>query len=385
MGFLTMGFRPVLAQLFAQVSDERMARICGGGGAEDMINPICALVLRTTGNRIAAGMAGTVVPALLKIIVIVFIAYVVNRMLRRGIKRFTRRLATGGVQRLGRLKQRAPLADTSPMDISRAAMRTETVGAVLNSVSTFFVWVVAAFLVLGAAGLQLGPLLAGAGIAGVALGFGAQRMVQDFLAGVFVILEDQYGIGDIVDLRDSVGSPGAMGVVESISLRTTRIRDVEGTVWHVPNGEIRTAGNKSQQWARSLLDIGVAYATDVAHANRVLKEVADELWRDPEFGSFIIEEPEVWGLERFDADQLTLRMVLKVQPAKQWAINRELRRRIKEAFDREGIEIPFPQRTVWMRSGDSPRDNALGEPASTTDGRGEPEGVNAPETREQRR
>jgi len=174
--------------------------------------------------------------------------------------------------------------------------------------------------------------------------------VQDFLAGIFVILEDQYGIGDIVDLRDSIGSPGAAGTVEAISLRTTRIRDVEGTVWHVPNGEIRTAGNKSQQWARSLLDIGVAYDTDIDHATGVLKRVADHLWQDEAFGPFIIEEPEVWGLERFDADKVTLRMVLKVQPARQWEVNRELRRRIKDAFDAEGIEMPFPQRTVWMRN-----------------------------------
>ncbi|MBA2529391.1 MAG: mechanosensitive ion channel family protein [Euzebyales bacterium] len=340
---------PVMAQLFAQVSPERIQRFCGAG---DNADPICTAAIRATNNGNVAQLAGTVVPALLKIVLIVVLAYVANRILKRAIKRFTRKLAGQGIQRLGWLKDRAPLADTSPMDLSRAAMRTETIGAVLNSVTTFVVWTLAVFMVLGAIGIQLGPLLAGAGIAGVALGFGAQNMVKDFLGGILIILEDQYGIGDVVDLREAIGTPGIAGSVEAISLRTTRLRDVEGTVWYVPNGQIRSAGNKSQQWARSLLDIGVAYDTDVAKASGVLKRVADGLWADSEFGPDIIEEPEVWGLERFDADQVILRMVLKVKPARQWAVNRELRARIKTAFDGEGIEIPFPQRTVWMRSDD---------------------------------
>lgn len=235
------------------------------------------------------------------------------------------------------------------MDLSRATMRTETMGAVFNSIATVVVWAIAGMLILGAIGLDLGPLVAGAGIVGVALGFGAQNMVKDFLAGLFIIMEDQFGIGDVVELRDSMGSPGTGGTVEAISLRSTRVRDVEGVVWHVPNGEIRTAGNKSQQWARSLLDVAVAYGTDVKHATDVLKRTADDLWRDPEYADDILEEPEVWGLERFDADGLALRLVIKVQPARQWVVNRELRARIKEAFDREGIEIPFAQRTVWLR------------------------------------
>ena len=236
------------------------------------------------------------------------------------------------------------------MDMSRAAMRTETMGAVFNSIATFAVWAIAFLMILGALGIELGPLLAGAGIAGVALGFGAQNLVKDFLGGLFIILEDQYGIGDIVDLRDSVGTPGASGTVEAISLRTTRLRDVEGVVWHVPNGEIRASGNKSQQWARSLIDVGVAYGTDVARATDVIKRAADSVWQDEQWGASVLEEPEVWGLERFDADALAIRLVVKVQPAQQFAVNRELRQRIKAAFDTEGIEIPFPQRTVWLRT-----------------------------------
>ena len=326
------------------------AEPCGTG---DNANAVCDFVLRSTDNRYAAALAGSVLPALLKVLLILVLAFVIHRLLKRGIKRFTRGVASKTVQGLGKLSGRVPLADTTPMDLSRATMRTETMGVVFNSIATVTVWVIAAMLVLGAVGVELAPLLAGAGIVGVALGFGAQNMVKDFLAGLFILLEDQYGIGDVVELRDSMGSPGVSGTVEGISLRSTRVRDVEGAVWHVPNGEIRTAGNKSQQWARSLLDVAVAYDTDVAHATRVLKETAVALWEDPEHGVSILEEPEVWGLERFDADSLALRLVVKVQPAKQWAVNRELRVRIKEAFEREGIEIPFVQRTVWLRNADA--------------------------------
>ena len=338
---------PVQAQLF-QVPDDRLQRICGDG-AEDGLNFFCSVVLRATDNRVLATLAGTVIPALLKILLILVVAFVLHRLIKRGIKRFTRGLAAKTVQRIGKLSGRVPLADTAPMDLSRATMRTETMGAVFNSIATVVVWAIAGMLILGALGLDLGPLVAGAGIAGVALGFGAQNMVKDFLAGLFVIMEDQYGIGDIVELRDSIGSPGTGGTVEAISLRSTRVRDVEGVVWHVPNGEVRTAGNKSQQWARSLLDVAVAYGTDVTHATDVLKRTADAVWQDPDFADDVLEAPEVWGLERFDADSLALRLVVKVRPARQWAVNRELRVRIKEAFEREGIEIPFPQRTVWLR------------------------------------
>ena len=337
---------PAATGLLAQTTNQsRLENVCG----ED-VNAICGWILRTTDNELLASAGGAAIFGLLKILLILALALLVHRLLKRAVKRFTRGLAAQTVQRIGKFSGRVPLADTSPMDLSRATMRTETMGAVFNSIATFLVWGTAFVLIIGVFGVDLAPLVAGAGIVGVALGFGAQNMVKDFLAGLFIIMEDQYGIGDVVELRDSLGSPGTGGTVEAISLRATRVRDVEGAVWHVPNGEIRTAGNKSQQWARSLLDVAVAYDTDVAHATRVLKETAAALWQDPEHGVYILEEPEVWGVERFDADAIALRLVIKVQPAKQWAINRELRARIKLAFDREGIEIPFAQRTVWIRS-----------------------------------
>ncbi|HVM19125.1 MAG TPA: mechanosensitive ion channel family protein [Egibacteraceae bacterium] len=341
------------ATVLAQISDERLGNVCG----TDEFNPVCGWILRLTDNNFLASVGGALLHGAFRILLILIIAFFVHRLLKRAIKRFTRGLAAQTVQRFSKISGKVPLADTTPMDLSRATMRTETMGAVLNSIATFAVWAMAAMMILGVFNFNLGPLVAGAGIVGVALGFGAQNMVKDWLAGLFIILEDQYGIGDIIEMRDSMGSPGAGGTVEGISLRTTRVRDVEGVVWHVPNGEIRTAGNKSQQWARSLIDVSVAYDTNVDHATNVIKMAADSVWRDEYFGSFILAEPQVWGLERFDADALAIRLVVKVQPAKQWEVNRELRARIKRAFDAEGIEIPFPQRTVWVRHQDAPADS----------------------------
>ncbi len=352
----------ILASALAALAPpDRIADVCG-----DEPSAVCIAVLRETGRDVLAKLADTVVPAALKILLVVVLAAIAIRLLHRLIERLTRRMTTAGAEAAAQ-SDGAPVVDAAPADASRTTMRTETIGAVLRSVATVTVWSVAVVMVLGAVSIQLGPLIAGAGIVGVALGFGAQNLVKDFLSGLFIIVEDQYGIGDIVELRDAVGNVGVSGTLEAISLRTSRVRDVEGTVWHVPNGEIRTAGNRSQQWARSLLDIGVAYDTDLTHATRVLKRVADEVWHDEEFGAFVLEEPEVWGLERFDADRLTIRMVLKVFPAKQWAVNRELRARVKTAFEEEGIEMPFPQRTVWMRTADGAKAApARAQPAELT-------------------
>ena len=159
-----------------------------------------------------------------------------------------------------------------------------------------------------------------------------------------MLVEDQFGVGDVVDLGEVTGT------VEKVTLRVTTLRDVNGAVWHVPNSEVRRVVNKSQLWSRAVLDIDVAYDTDLRRAEGIIQRVADELWRDTDFdGGDIIDPPEVWGIERLGADGVTIRLVVKTDPAEQWAIARELRLRIKEALDEAGIEIPFPQRTVWVR------------------------------------
>ena len=279
----------------------------------------------------------------LAILVILIGAVVVSRFARRAIKRTLRGLHSGGVrERLSAVRRRTPEALLETEEISiRATQRIEALASVLRSVVSFVVWLVAGLLILGELGFDLAPLLAGAGILGVAIGFGSQSLVKDFLSGFFILVEDQFGVGDIVDLE-----PGIAGTVEAVSLRTTRLRSVDGTVWHVPNGEIRRVGNMSQHWSRALLDVDVAYDTDLGHARTVIKRVADELWNE---GTDILEEPDLWGVESLGQHAVTLRLVVKTRPSRQWAVSRELRERIKRAFDAEGIEIPFPQQTVWMR------------------------------------
>ena len=279
----------------------------------------------------------------LKIVLILIAAAVLNRVARRAVKRSLTRLHTGAVrERMGAMRRRTPAALLETGETSlRAEQRIDALSSVLRSVVTFVIWLVAILMCLGEVGIDLAPLLAGAGVLGVAIGFGSQSLVRDFLSGMFILIEDQFGVGDIVDLGD------ASGTVEAVSLRTTRLRAVDGTVWHMPNGEITRVGNMSQHWSRALLDVEVAYDTDLEHARGVIKRVADELWRED---TSVLDEPEMWGVEQLGASGIALRLVVKTTPSAQWKVSRELRERIKLAFDEEGIEIPFPQQMVWNRS-----------------------------------
>jgi len=278
----------------------------------------------------------------LKIVLILLAAAILNRVARRAVKRSLTRLHTGAVrERMGAVRRRTPAALLETGETSlRAEQRIDALSSVLRSVVTFVIWLVALLMCLGEVGIDLAPLLAGAGVLGVAIGFGSQSLVRDFLSGMFILIEDQFGVGDIVDLGD------ASGTVEAVSLRTTRLRAVDGTVWHMPNGEITRVGNMSQHWSRALLDVEVAYDTDLVHARSVIKRVADELWRED---TSILDEPEMWGVEQLGASGIALRLVVKTTPSTQWKVSRELRERIKLAFDAEGIEIPFPQQMVWNR------------------------------------
>jgi len=182
--------------------------------------------------------------------------------------------------------------------------------------------------------VNLAPLLAGAGIAGIALGFGAQSLVKDFVSGIFMLLEDQYGVGDVID------TGVATGTVEGVSLRTTRVRDVDGVVWHVPNGVIARLGNKSQQWARALLDVAIAYDADVAAAIDAIEQVADDLWHDPDFASVILSEPTVLGVESLTPGRVVVRVTVRTRPQQNVRVERELRTRVKTALDTAGIATP---------------------------------------------
>jgi small-conductance mechanosensitive channel len=304
-----------LAQVAPTAAAEAGTQPCGVAAEA---SSLCLSIYRKTGNAVLAQLSDTVIVKPAKIIFIFAVAYIARRILNR---------------LLGRL-------------INGKARRVETIAALFRSVTSATVWTIAVLMALSELGLNLGPLIAGAGIVGVAVGFGAQNLVRDFLSGMFMLMEDQYGVGDVIDAGP------ATGTVESISLRTTRLRDVNGTVWHLPNGHIERVGNRSQQWSRAVLDVDVSYQTDIAHATDVIKRTAQTMCEDPEFAESVLTEPEVWGVENLGLDSVTIRLVLKTAPHDQLKVTRELRARIKAAFDEAGIEIPFAQRTVWHRSGD---------------------------------
>ncbi|MDQ3849751.1 MAG: mechanosensitive ion channel family protein [Actinomycetota bacterium] len=310
----------------AEVSPERLHSTCG-----DAPGLLCREVLARTQDRTLAQAADFFIGKPLAILAILAGALVVNRLVRRTVGRALRGLHAGPVREgLGAVRKRAPgpLAEDEPS--LRAEQRITALTSVLRSVVSFVIFLTAGLLVLGELGLDLAPLLAGAGVIGVALGFGSQSLVRDFLSGLFILVEDQFGVGDIVDLDGS-----ASGTVEAVSLRTTRLRAVDGTVWHVPNGEIRRVGNKSQLWSRAVLDVELEYDTDIERAKAVLKRVADEVWRERED---VLEEPAVWGVERMSPTCVVLRLVVKTLPSEQYAVSRVLRERIKEALDAEATE-----------------------------------------------
>jgi len=304
----------------------------------------CQQVLEMTGSR-GWAEATSLLDGPLRVLLILVVALIANRLVRRAIRRFTDGIGDPSSQeRLRKIKRKAPasMVDTGSLSL-RSAARAQTLAQVMRSIASIGIWSIAVVMMLGELGLKLGPLIAGAGIAGVAIGFGAQSLVKDFLSGMFMLIEDQYGVGDIIDAGE------ASGTVEQVSLRTTRLRDVNGTVWHIPNGTIERVGNMSQQWARALLDVEVAYGTDIDDAQAVIKEVADGLWHDPAWSGKVLEEPEVWGVERLGPDAVVIRLVVKTRPAAQFPVMRELRRRLSDTFLERGIEMPFSQRSVWVR------------------------------------
>jgi small-conductance mechanosensitive channel len=274
-----------------------------------------------------------------RIALIVVLAMVLRLLLNRAIRRLVTGAAEGTIPVVLRpLHDRAKghLLAASPLSSERRRQRAETIGSVLRSIATLVVFTVAGAMVLAELSFNLGPVIASAGIVGVAVGFGAQNLIKDFLNGMFMILEDQYGVGDVVDAGE------ATGTVEAVGLRTTRLRDVAGTVWHIRNGEIVRIGNKSQGWARAVLDIAVAWDSDITHVRSVMKAAADALAAEEDWADKITEEPEVWGVEELGSSGLVVRLAVKTAPLEQWKVARELRERVKAAFDREGIAIGVP-------------------------------------------
>jgi moderate conductance mechanosensitive channel len=306
---------------------------------------VCNQVYDWTTSDSTAEFAQTFIGTPASLLLIVIIGLVARWLLHRLVDRLVKRAEEGVLpDRLNKMTVGRSTAETGESARSRRMQRARTMGDLLKSIITGVIVAVVITMMLAELSYDIGPILASAGILGVALGFGAQNLVRDFLSGIFMIFEDQLGVGDVVDLGP------AAGTVEAVSLRVTRLRDVNGTVWYVRNGEILRVGNQSQNWARTVLDVTFPYREDVARVRRVLAEVARDLWRDDDFGSVIIEEPEVWGVENVTADEITMRVTLKTAPLEQWRVAREMRARIKARFDAEGIGAPDAENVVVNQS-----------------------------------
>ncbi|MGA1159307.1 MAG: mechanosensitive ion channel family protein [Candidatus Nanopelagicaceae bacterium] len=230
---------------------------------------------------------------------------------------------------------------SSSNSASRGNLRANTLVQLSNSMTTAAIFGLTLLLVLDQLGVNLAPLLAGASVAGIAIGFGAQAFVKDLFAGISVLAEDQYGVGDVIDFGES------SGVVESITLKSTRVRALDGTLWHIPNGEISRVANKTQGWSRAILDVSVSYSSDIEDVIEKIQKILDDFSNDPKVSSKLISSPEIWGVENLGDNSVDIRIAIKVLPGEHWQLMRDLRLILKQRFDSLGIEIPFPQLKIW--------------------------------------
>ena len=220
--------------------------------------------------------------------------------------------------------------------------RSETLGSVVHHMLTVVVIVTAAIMVLGELNIEIGPILAAAGIVGLAVGFGAQDLVQDVINGFFILLEDQIRVGDVVQIA------GKAGLVEKVNLKMTILRDLAGNVHFVPNGQIDVVTNMTKEFSRYILDVGVAYREDVDQVIEIIKEIDEGMRNDPDFQDDITLPVEILGLDKFDDSAVIVKAYLTTKPIKQWRVGREFNRRLKKRFDELDIEIPFPHVTLYQ-------------------------------------
>ncbi|MGY1609749.1 mechanosensitive ion channel family protein [Geodermatophilus sp. SYSU D00700] len=298
---------------------------------------LCAKVYELSGMGWLAGNADTLIARPARILLVLVLAGVVRFLVHRAIRRLTERTATGSMPTILRpLRNRGGSGDVLEQVAARRTQRAEAIGSVLRSFASFVILGIAVVLVLGELGIDLAPIVASAGVVGVALGFGAQNLVKDFIAGIGIILEDQYGVGDVVDLGE------ASGTVEAVGLRITRLRDVNGVVWYARNGEILRVGNKSQGYAQVVIDLPVAHDTDLERCRTVMQEVADAMYAEEEWAAVLLAEPESLGVEQILSEGVFMRVQVRSTNADQWRVGRELRMRLKERFVAEGIRTPPP-------------------------------------------
>ncbi|MBI2361057.1 MAG: mechanosensitive ion channel family protein [Deltaproteobacteria bacterium] len=238
--------------------------------------------------------------------------------------------------------------------------RVSTLTSVLRTIGVGLIWSVVVVVALAQLGINIAPVLAGAGILGLAVGFGAQNLVRDVIGGFFLILENQIRVGDVAIIN------GTGGLVEAITFRTVVLRDLSAAVHVFPNGAIQTLSNLTKGWSAYVLDVGVAYKEDTDQVTEVMRRVDQELRQDPEFGARILEPIEIFGVDAFADSAVVIKARIKTQPIKQWNVGREYRRRLKKAFDAAGIELPFPHRTLCMGEASRPFDVLLKDAASAS-------------------
>ena len=276
----------------------------------------------------------------LRIVLIVVVGALLLLVARRFIAAATDHLASGtaifqrGVLRpLGEMEVASVLRRASPLASARRAQRARTVGSVLTSTASLVIGSIVVLLVLDALGLNLAPFIASLGIVGVAVGFGAQSLVKDVLSGLFMLLEDQYGVGDVVDVGP------ATGTVEAVGLRVTKVRDGDGTLWYVPNGSMVRVGNKTQGFGTAVVEVDVDYFVDLDEARDLLGQAAARVASDPALADDLQGQPDVTGAERLAADAVTLRLTVRTAPGRQWEIARRLRAAVRELFEDAGVPL----------------------------------------------
>lgn len=282
--------------------------------------------------------AGILVEPVVSIIIIIVMAMVGLRLLKLLVARAVQRIMERHDQPARELK-----------------LKADTLANVIESAGRMLIFLIATMMVLSNIGLDIGPLLASAGVAGLAIGFGAQSLIKDFISGFFILLEDQFGVGDVITIND------ATGTVEHLSLRRTMLRALDGTVITIPNGEILQVNNLTKDWARAILDIDISYDDDIDRAIKVIAGELEGIEKDEQIGDVIIAPAEVLGVIALGAYQVTIRAWVKTKPMEQWGVQRELFKRLKQVLDRHGITIPYPHQVTVVQSenGDHRDANAL--------------------------
>ncbi|MCP2255830.1 small conductance mechanosensitive channel [Prauserella aidingensis] len=278
------------------------------------------------------------VSGLINIAIIVVLALVLRAIVGRVIDQLAKRMVNSR-ERIDKAKAKAAsrvIKQNNESRGERQRQRAGTIASVLKSVASFVIFGIAFVTILGQFGINIGPIIASAGVIGLAIGFGAQSLVQDFLSGIFMMVEDQYGVGDVVDVGDAVGT------VEAVTLRVTKIRDLNGGLWHVRNGEIMRVCNMNQDWANAVVELPLDYSVNLDEAKAVIQRSIDEFADNPEFAPKIIERPDISGVVGIGNGAVTVRVMVMTQPGDQWSIGRDLRAHLKAGLDAAGVRVAYP-------------------------------------------